>query len=65
MCNPYSAHLYTRLGDGLAMTADFCEDFVTACGDDLALSGTYCDEHVHGDNEYWSFPFELDGEQRE
>lgn len=49
--------------DELAMTSEFCEKYVKACGDDLALPATYCDEHVDGDNEYWSYPLDVEGEQ--
>lgn len=76
VCNPYSAHLYTRLGSvypqedskeehGLAMTEDFCEDFVTACGQDLSLPATYCGEHVLAGTtrEYWSYPVDISGER--
>lgn len=68
MCSPYSAHLYTRLlldddgtrkeEDGLAMTQEFCDEYVTACRADLDLPATYCEENVlpGGGVEYWSYP---------
>ena len=51
--------------DGLAMTAEFCTDFVDACGKELALPASYCGEHVlDGDvTEYWSYPLDIDGGQ--
>lgn len=68
VCNPYSAHLYTRMGtdDGLAMSAEFCDSFVTACGADLGLPNSYCAEHVldGSKTEYWSYPLNVVGESR-
>lgn len=50
--------------DGLAMTAEFCESYVTACGADLDLPNSYCAEHVleGSKTEYWSYPLNIVGE---
>ena len=55
--------------DGLAMTYEFCDSFVTACGAELALPATYCEEHVLDNRadapvEYWSYPLDIAGERR-
>lgn len=55
--------------DGLAMTYEFCDSFVTACGAELALPDTYCNEHVLDNRadapvEYWSYPLDIDGKKR-
>lgn len=54
--------------DGLAMTFEFCNSFVSACGVELALPATYCDEHVLDNSvdapvEYWSYPLDIDGKK--
>lgn len=54
--------------DGLAMTYEFCDSFVSACGAELALPATYCDEHVLNNRadasvEYWSYPLNIAGKR--
>ena len=67
-CHPYSLHLYERLGNGLTMTKDFCDEFYDACSGQLNLSSNYCNLHA-GESEdeppYWAYPLVIPGEQPE
>jgi len=67
-CHPYSLHLYERLGNGLTMTREFCDEFHDECSGDLGLPSNYCDIHageVDGEDQYWSYPLVIPGEQYE
>ncbi len=63
-CHPWSGHLYERLGSDLTMTNEYCNKFYDKCKDDLNLPNTYCDYHTGGDDQYWSYPLEIDGEEQ-
>jgi len=66
-CHPYSIHLYERLGTGLTMTSDYCKEFYEKCSapDQLDLDEGYCAVHVgDGEDEYWSYPLIVNGEDR-
>lgn len=65
VCHPFSGHLFARtteLSDlneeGMTMTNDFCEDYVTACKGDIDFASDFCDVHTLGKDtdDYWSYP---------
>ncbi|CAM9418052.1 unnamed protein product, partial [Choristocarpus tenellus] len=67
VCTAFSAHLYERIGpslgpeDGMTLTNEFCNTYVSACGSQLGLSSNYCDVHTGGDeDQFWSYPLEVD-----
>jgi len=61
-CHPYSGHLFERLGNGLTMTAQFCEEYYSECSDQLNLPPDYCSTHVGEPDEVWAYPLVIDGE---